>query len=334
MNSTEGGKPFGQIAISKLRAYLPYVLSVGALSIFVVYLWQNVDRYQKLLNFSFDTLLSLVGLAFVFALVNGSINYFFYRALDVFLTFNESIGLAAVNTLANQLPFAGGLVAKGIYLKQRHQLAYTHFLSATMALYVCFVAVNGAVALMILGYWALGSGVRVPLALILGFSGMMASVASLWFPMDVLFLPGKIGKRLMKLAEGWRVLSENVYLVGVMTGFQILMTLVFAARLWIAFHALSQDVTYAQCLLFSSATVLTRLVNIAPGGLGVREGIVAGVASLLGFEAGVSAVAVGLDRLVATSVVIVLGAIYTYILSKKVTDAEPADAMSLGEWRL
>jgi uncharacterized protein (TIRG00374 family) len=72
-------------------------------------------------------------------------------------------------------------------------------------------------------------------------------------------------------------------------------------------------------------------VNIAPGGLGVREGIVAGVASLLGFEAGVSAVAVGIDRLVATSVVIVLGTIYTYVLSKKATDAEPADAVSAGE---
>jgi uncharacterized protein (TIRG00374 family) len=72
-------------------------------------------------------------------------------------------------------------------------------------------------------------------------------------------------------------------------------------------------------------------VNIAPGGLGVREGIVAGIASLLGFEAGVSAVAVGIDRLVATSVVIVLGTIYTYILSKNATGTEPADVMSAGE---
>jgi uncharacterized membrane protein YbhN (UPF0104 family) len=331
MQSTETGSAFGQIALAKLKAYLPYVLSVGALLIFVTYLWRNLDRYQQLLNVSLATLLSLVGLVLVFALINGSINYFFYRALDVFLSFNESIGLAAINTLANQLPFAGGLVAKGVYLKQRHKLAYTHFLSATMALYVCFVAVNGAVALTVLGGWALIGGVEIPLALVLGFSGMVASVTSLWLPVDALSLPGKLGKRLMQLAEGWRALSQNIHLVGIMTGFQVLMTLLFAGRFWIAFHALSQDVTYAQCLLFSSATVLTRLVNIAPGGLGVREGIVAGVASLLGFEAGVSAVAVGIDRLVATSVVIVLGTIYTYVLSKKATDAEPADAVSAGE---
>jgi uncharacterized membrane protein YbhN (UPF0104 family) len=316
--------------VNKLKSYVPYVISAIAIAIFVNYLCQNTGRYRELLALSPGVLLSLISLAFMFSPVNGIINYFFYKALGVSLTLNESIGLAAVNTLANQLPFAGGLVAKGVYLKQRHKLAYTHFLSATMALYICFVAVNGAVGLTVLGGWALVGGVEVPPALVLGFSGMVASVMSLWLPVDALSLPGKLGKRLMQLAEGWRVLSQNKHLVDIMAGFQVLTTLLFAARFWIAFHALSQDVTYAQCLLFSSATVLTRLVNIAPGGLGVREGIVAGVASLLGFEAGVSAVAVGIDRLVATSVIIVLGTIYTYVLSKKATDADPADAVGGG----
>lgn len=322
MSSTETGNSFGQIMVSKLKAYLPYVLLVGALLIFVTYLWRNIDHYQQLLDFSFDTLLSLFGLALAFTLIRGAINYFFYRALGVLLTFNESIGLAAVNTLANQLPFAGGLIAKGVYLKQRHQLAYTHFLSATMALYVCFVAVDGAVALAVLGYWTLAGSVKVPLVLVLGFSGMVASVTSLWLPVDALSLPGKTGKRLMQLAEGWRMLSQNVYLVGAVTGFQVVVVLLFAARFWIAFHTLSQNVTYAQCLLFSSATVLTRLVNLTPGGLGVREGIVAAVASTLGFEPGVSAVAVSLDRLVETSVIILLGTVYTYVLSNKAANTK------------
>jgi uncharacterized protein (TIRG00374 family) len=200
-----------------------------------------------------------------------------------------------------------------------------------MALYVCFVAANGAVALVVLGYWWLISGAKIPPALVFGFSGMAAIVVSLWLPLDKLSLRGSLGKRLMQLGQGWRLLSQHVNLVGIMTGFQVLTTLLFAGRFWVAFRALSQDVTYAQCLLFAAATILTRLVSIAPGGLGVREGIVAGVASLLGFEAGVSAVAVGLDRLVATSVIIVLGTIYTYVLSAKATSAEPIDATGVGE---
>jgi uncharacterized protein (TIRG00374 family) len=70
-------------------------------------------------------------------------------------------------------------------------------------------------------------------------------------------------------------------------------------------------------MLFSAATVLTQLVSIAPGGLGIREAVVAGVAASLGFDAGISVVAVALDRGVAMVVVIALGTIYTYILSSK-----------------
>jgi uncharacterized membrane protein YbhN (UPF0104 family) len=320
MSSIETGDSSKPVLDSKFRNFIPYVLSGIALLIFTVYLWQNFDRYQQLLDFSYAELLALIGLALAFALINGSVNYYFFKAFDVYLSFHESFGLAAVNTLANQLPFAGGIIAKGVYLKKRHGLAYTHFLSATMALFVCFVASNGVLALIVLGYWALADGSRIPPALAVGFFGMVASVVALWLPINAISLPGKIGVLLEQLGKGWRVLSQNMPLLGAMTGFQILMTLLFAWRYWIAFHALSQDVTYTQCILFGAASVLTRLVNIVPGGLGVREGIVAGIASLLGFEAGISAVAVGLDRLVATSVIVVLGTIYTYVLSKKVTE--------------
>jgi uncharacterized membrane protein YbhN (UPF0104 family) len=308
---------------SKLKRYSPYILSIAVLLALIFYLHGNADRYQQLLDLSAGSLLLLAGLVLVFAFSKGLINYFFYRGLGVYLTLNEGIGLAAVNTLANQLPFAGGLIAKGVYLKQRHELAYTRFLSATLALYVCFVAANGAIGIAVLVYWKLVHQATVPTLLILGFSCMAASIFLLWLPIDFSFISGKWGQRLAQLMDGWQVLSQNWPMVGRLIGLQVFVTLLFAGRFWIAFHALSQDVTLAQCVLFSSANILTTLVTITPGGLGVREGIVAGVASLLGFEASVSVVAVGIDRLVSTLVIIALGAVYTYVLSKKVATAQP-----------
>jgi uncharacterized membrane protein YbhN (UPF0104 family) len=311
------------VSVSKLRHYSPYILSTAVLLAFTFYLYGNVDQYQQLLDLSAGSLLLLAGLVLFFSFGKGLINYLFYRGLGVFLTLNEGIGLAAVNTLANQLPFAGGLIAKGIYLKQRHELAYTRFLTATLALYVCFVAANGTIGIIVLLYWALVDQATVPALLLLGFASMTISVLLLWLPIDIRFVSGKWGQRLAQLMDGWQVLSQNWPMVGRLIGLQVLVTLLFAGRFWIAFHALSQDVTLAQCVLFSAANVLTTLVTITPGGLGVREGIVAGVASLLGFEASVSVVAVGIDRLVATLVIIALGTVYTYVLSKKVASAQP-----------
>jgi uncharacterized membrane protein YbhN (UPF0104 family) len=292
------------------------------LLVFIGYLYHNIDRYQQLLNMSAGSLLLLLGLVLTLIFTVGLLNYFLYRGLGVLLTLNESIGLAAVNTLANQLPFAGGLIAKGVYLKQRYELAYTRFLSATLALYVCFIAANGAVGVAVLGYWAVVYDTTVPNLLLLGFLGMAASIFLLCLSIDVSVIPGEWGRRLAQLLAGWQVLSQNRLLIGKLVGLQLLTTLIFAGRLWIAFHILSQDVSLAHCILFSAATIMTNLVSIAPGGLGVREAIVAGIASVLGFDLGVSVVAVGIDRLIATLVIIALGTVYTYILSKQVVNAQ------------
>lgn len=320
MNSTEKRRLLKEFTISKVKTYLPYLLFVGALLIFVIYLWQNIDRYQELFNLSISTLIILISFALVTILINGAINYFFYRALGAILNFNEGVGLAAINTLANQLPFAGGFIAKGAYLKKGYQLSYSHFLSSTMALYICFVSVNGVVALTVLGCWFFLGKEEVPLVLTLAFFGMAASVILIWLPLDFISLPEKISKWLEKLDEGWSVLRQNKQLVAVMMGLQLLLILTVGGRFWLSFRALSQEITYDQCLLFSSATILTRLVSISPGGLGVRESLVAAIGALLGFSPGVSAVAVGLDRLVSTTVIVLLGSFYSYILGRKISD--------------
>jgi len=300
------------------KKQLPYIFSVVVLSVFAYYIVENAERYQQLFDFSLVNVFSLSGIMIVFICVNGLVNFYFYRALNVFLSLNESIGLSAVNTLANQLPFAGGLLVKGVYLKQHHQLSFAHFLSATMALYVCTFSMNGFVALLVLTYWAIFKEITIPMILVLGFLGMAISVIVIWFPLDTIQFPLKVKKWFQQMAEGWQVLRQNIRLVVIMLGLQALLTLAYALRLEIAFRALSQDITYTQCLIFSSATILTRLVSIAPGGLGVREGLIAAIGTLLGFDPDVSIIAVGLDRLISTAVVILMGSYYSYILSKNI----------------
>jgi len=281
------------------------------------YLYQNADRYQQLLNLSADSLLAMVGLSILLIFINGLLNYFQYRELDVPLTINEGIGLASVNTLANQLPFAGGLVAKAVYLRQRYVLAYARFLGATLALYVCFVAANGLVGIIILTYLYLVYNVPLSPLLLLGFLGMILGTAILWLPINANSISGKWGQRLSQMLSGWQIFKQNWLLLGKLIALQLVMTLIFAVRLNLAFGVLSQDVNLAYCLLFSSATILSRLISIAPGGLVIREGIIAAIAAVLDFDVGITVVAVGIDRLVSTSVIILMGSVYTYILSKK-----------------
>lgn len=316
-----------QMSFSKLKLVIPYILSSAAILIFIDYLLRNAERFKELLDLSIGSLFLLAGLVLVTLVANGLLNYLLYQDLGAPATFNESIGLAAVNTLANLLPFTGGMMAKGVYLKKKYELAYTRFLSATLALYVCFVAANGVIGSMILAYWTLSEGFSIPVPLILAFLGMVVSLIVFWIPINVPNVSGKWKKRLARLLSGWHVLRHNQSLIIKLVGVQLFMTLIFAGRFWIAFHILSQEVSLMQCILFAAATILTRLVSITPGALGIREAIVAAIAAVLGFEVDVSIIAVGIDRLVATFVIIVVGTVYTYVLSRQVIN----DSLSISD---
>jgi uncharacterized membrane protein YbhN (UPF0104 family) len=311
----------GEVNQRGLKLVLPTVFSVLVLCGFAVYLYLNADRFGELLDLSLAALLSLCSLVLAAIFLKGVINTLLYRELGTTVGLNEGIGLAIMNTVSNHLPLSGGLIAKALYLKRRHQLAYTSYVSATVALYICFVSSNGLLGLAGLGYQLL-TGDRAPLLLALGFLGMTASILVFSISVNTDILPEGWRKRVTRLVAGWQVLKGSPSLVARTVGLQTLLTVLAAGRLWIAFHALSQNVTLNHCILFSSVSILTRLVSISPGGLGVREAVIASVASVLGFDLGVSAVAVGLERLISTPINIGLGVIYSYALGKGLVETQ------------
>jgi uncharacterized membrane protein YbhN (UPF0104 family) len=263
----------------------------------------------------------LVMLSLILPFFNGMINTYMFRSLGADFSHQEGFLVASVSTLANQLPLSGGIVTRAIYLKHRHNLSYAKYFSSMLALFFCSVAVYGFLGLGILLYWTLVRHIPVSPILFIAFGLMSSCFLIFWMPLDRLPIPKIALKWLDQALEGWMLISKNLALLAQLLVLQTATMFVLAARYWLAFHMLSQDVTVSQVVLFASASVLTQLVSFAPGGLGVREVIVAQTASALGFKTSVSIVAVGLDRLIATVVVVLLGWVSTIILGKQIPEA-------------
>jgi uncharacterized membrane protein YbhN (UPF0104 family) len=225
--------------------------------------------------------------------------------------------LAAVTTLANQLPVSGGFITKGLYLKHKYHVSYTKYFSSVLAIYFCTLATYGLLGMAILLYWVLLDSNRVAPILFVGFGAMAASLLVFTVPLEHMRLPPALRKWVQQAVEGWVLISKNPLLVSKVLVLQTLTMLIVAIRYWLAFHMLSQNVTASQVILMSSASILTQLVSFAPGGLGVREAIVGGVAAALGFDLTASVAAIGLDRLVATISIIVVGWISTIVLGNR-----------------
>lgn len=295
------------------------LISLALIFVFVYYLYDNSDKYLELFQASVADLIALSALSFAFPLISGVINTYLFKSFGADISYWEGFLLAASSSLANQLPISGGIVSKGFYLKRKHNISYTKFISATMALSFCFLAVNGLIGLSILIYWVISKNVAFSPLLIGGFTFMAAFFLVFLLPFEKVKFPKKMRNWIFQAIGGWTLISKNPYLVLRLIGLQTGLTLLLAIRYWLAFQMLSQNVTICDTLLFSTASVLTQLVSFAPGGLGVREAIVGAVALALGFDMGVSVVAVGLDRLISTSVVLLVGGISAVILSSQIS---------------
>lgn len=303
------------------RFALQLVISLGVLAAFAYYLYNNSDKYLELLNISKTGVFALFLLSLTFPLLNGMQNTYLYRGLGVAeFTHRDGYLITAASTLANQLPVPGGIVSRGYYLKQRHNLSYAKYTSSTIALFFCYLTINGLIGIAVLLYWILRKETVVSFTLLIGFTFMVVCVLVFWLPMERIKLPEKMRRWTRQAIDGWTSISRNPSLLLKLILLQAALVALLALRYWIAFRMLSQNVSPGQTLLLASASILTQLVSIAPGGLGVREAIVASVASVLGFDAGVSILAVGLDRLVITVMIVLTGWVSIVILGKQTSD--------------
>jgi uncharacterized membrane protein YbhN (UPF0104 family) len=305
----------------RFRSIILTILSVLLVVGFVYYLYVNADRYLGLLNVSATGVAMLFLLSLAFPWLNGIQNTLLYRSLGtVEFSHWDGFHLSATSSLANQLPLPGGIVSKGYYLKRKYNLSYTMYSSSTLALFVCYLSLNGVVGLAILAYWVFILQVTVSLSLWVGFGLLAVFVLVFWLPLDRMVLPAGINDRFQRALEGWFHISHHPWMALRIMAVQTIMIFFLAVRYWIAFRMLSQNVNLAQVLLMSNASVLTQMVSLAPGGLGVREVIVASVASIIGFDPAISVVAVGLDRLVSTVVKFLVGGISLVFLGDKIAE--------------
>lgn len=305
----------------KLRSIITSVIGVAVVLFFVYYLYANANRYVGLLNLSIPAIVALLLLDIPFPVLNGMQNTLLYRSLGTpDFSYRDGILIAAASTLANQLPLPGGILSKGFYLKQKHNLPYSTFATSTVALFVCFVFLEGFIGLVTLAYLRFIRAMALSPVLWIGFAAMAGCILILWLPLDRLRLPGSLQDRIRLALDGWMILSRDPAMVMKSLGLQVIFVLLLALRYRLALSMLSQPVSFSLALLMANASVLTQLVSLAPGGLGVREAIVSAVAVTFGLDVAVTVAAVSLDRLIATIMIFLVGGMSAVLLGREITD--------------
>jgi len=290
-----------------LQRWLPPAVTLAVIGALSGFLYQNRGYIADSYSLQPGLFSAVAALTILSLFVRGVAHRLHFRSLGVGASTADWFRLVTVTSFTNYLPLSAGLVAKAVFLKRMHALPFRTFAVGQTTLLVLIVATNGLVGLGLLV-------LRFPAALFgpvgLGFLVMVLAGV-------LLALPERVREM---LSPKWFPFAANVgpearrNWPGVALC-QLGMLLASAVGLQLCFEMGEAPVSFAACVLFNAAAVLTRFVTIVPGALGVREFLIGALAVLVGFDLRDAVVAATLARAAEILVVFVLGGVFTWSMS-------------------
>lgn len=259
-----------------------WILTSLVFVLFALYFILNIEQFKPLLHINIY-LLVLIAIGF-FATIsaNGVFIKFILRPFDKHISVFEGVYVSLISSLGNFFAPAGsGFGFRAVYLKKKHNLAYSDFVSTLSGNYIIVFLINSFFALVSLyllrGHSSSQYTVLVILFLIIFVSSLILSLIKLPH-----FNPERITQHkhtqsfiraLLNVTEGWNKVTRNkrlmIELVSIVL-FNFVVTLAIA-KLEIA--SLHLSISFPSLLLFSVLGSLSLFINLTPANLGVKEAI-------------------------------------------------------------
>lgn len=204
-------------------------------------------------------------------------------ALGVDIRRRETVSLTLSSIALNYLPAKTGTVLRAAALKYQYRVAYRDFVSQSLVRIGAMAVVSLALVLV----WAAAAqGARAPRP------GAPLAAALLLGAAVLLFGAPRLGRLLPLRGNAARLLAPRV-----LTATNLLLLAQFAlvgVRLWFAMRAIGVPIDALDSLLIAPVMTASTLLNITPGGIGLRELMTAFVGQQLG---------VGFDTLLVATLV-------------------------------
>lgn len=256
-----------------LSAYRLPFLGIAA-TVFAVGLAISVSRLELAAGDIVWGYIALCALVFVpVAFLYGAVNFMIMaRGAGASVSFKSAFKTSCVAQFAEFLPIPGGAIVRGGALMRQGTRAASAAAHVTVnaVLWVACAALAGGLSL----------GIQHPIALAIALCGGVGALAC------TAWLASRAGLGIAISALAMRVVG--LFIAG--------------ARLFASFAAIGFAVAWLDLYPFVFATIAGSAAAIAPGGLGISEGIAAALALLSTIPPEAAFLAVGLNRLIGFAI--------------------------------
>lgn len=284
------------------------------------FLYINKELFFSLKNISSLDLILLSFFSLIAIYINSGQFRYLAEIFDLRLKFKEWFGLAVANTMHNYYtPARWGMLLKAFYLKKSHDLQYSNFISLTAGAYLIgfFLASVSAVFFIILSFFLYQEFNKAVFFISIGLvnATVLLGFFSLYVRFSVVFkkIP-RLYNFVLNVENGLLFFKHNRRLLIKILLLKFIFIVIMAIKLYWAFKAIGVETNLLNILIVQSLVVFSMVLSLTPGNLGVREGIIGLLASMLGIPLKEAVLGAIVDRVVMMCVVIFLGLIFTKIL--------------------
>lgn len=304
---------------------ISWVIGVAALA-GVVWYFQPTDFLSSLRRVGAAGVAGWLAATFLARLLFAEVPTRLLRALGYRLRRMQVFSIGWLRTLSNQVVPMTGIA---VYLQQIREKSGASWqdLAASSSQQVLV----GITALGAIGVFAVLSNVQVtadaslPLLVVFAALGGVALAAAMGVPWVIRKLPRALSKRISAASQSFAKLASNPGLILTLVVVHAVAIILRGARIWLLFGVLGAALGWREALLIVALAEATILIAVTPGGLGIREVIIIGGASLLNIPTDIAVAVSLIDRLfvvVLTAIMAAPSAVYLYRRPSDQTNSE------------
>lgn len=282
----------------------------GVLGVVAIVLYYEPQDFRGTLEaVGFAGIAGWLALTFVSRVCAAEATVLPLAALGFPMTRPDAFWISWMRTFANQILPLAGVAAYAHLVRRRTGIAWSQLAALTqpqLTLGGAAIALVGLAAVLL----NLGRLDASALGLILLYGSVLALLLALSTGAHWLIdaLPKAIATRAAGTSAALRSLAKNPALLAQLMFYHAAATVLRGGRVWFLFAGAGVSLDWSELFLVLAIAESALLLNVTPGGLGVREGAVLGGAALVGVDAPVAASVALIDRLFMVAVTTLLAA--------------------------
>ena len=302
------------ITISKSKS-ISLIILVSLIVWAGIYVKNHIDEFGIISSLSLKYFGILLFLSLLELFLVGLLTKTITKSFGIGLTSTEWFGLSVVTRLGNfLLPFKGGAGLRGVYLRKYHDFPYTYFLTALVATSIIIFFVNASIGVtgmcLVYVYYKIFNWI---IFATLGIFFFLFLAIIIFSPRAPNFRSNFLNK-ISNAINTWHEIKKSTSVV-----FKLLLIVLLHAFLNIliifsAFRAFSLNVPLTQTMIIASLSILSMVIGMTPGSLGINEAVIVFSSRLFQITTAQGLLVATLRRIVILFWIFTLGPIFSYIL--------------------